>query len=545
MNAANESLAGRRGPLVVALLVLLAVVWIEPFGSSLAEPDETRYAEIPREMLAAGDLVVPRLNGLPYFEKPPLLYWVNAASLRIFGETPWAARLPTRLAGTGTAALVFVAALGAGLATTSAAAAAILFLTAPIGFLFARTNLTDGLLTFFFTATLLAARGAVRRREDGRSWASLAALAGGCAAAAFLTKGLIAIVLPGAIVVAWAAATRRLVTAVRVMFLSPAPFVFAVLVAPWLILAEGRHPGFIQFFFIHEHLQRFATGSAKRTGAVWYFVPVFVLGFLPGLVFFLRGLARSLRPSDESFFFLLWFAIVFVFFSLSGSKLPPYLFPAIPAAAVLAARGLPAEGRRGAWLAQAALATAFTAAVFLVPAVRSEVSRPDVAGILAPALAILVLGSWAAVLFARNARPLAVACVAIGWAAFCAGVSLGWPRMPQARMNGELATAAKAAARERGAPIVGYRDYLNGLSWELKTPIPVADYAGELEPWFEMRPEVRDALYWPKEKFWDLWASGKPVVALVRMKDLVAMMTATPPARVVKWSGRHAIVVNW
>lgn len=542
MTTPDGDFTGRRGPLVVALLVLLAVVWIEPPGSSLAEPDETRYAEIPREMLAAGDLVVPRLNGLPYFEKPPLLYWVNAASLRAFGETAWAARFPTRLAGTGTAALVYVAAQGAGLA---AAPAAILFLAAPIGFLFARTNLTDGLLTFFFAATLLAAREAVRRREQGRRWAAFAALTGACAAAAFLTKGLIAIVLPGAIVVGWAVATRRLATAVRAMLLSPAPAVFAILAAPWLILAERRSPGFLQFFFVHEHLQRFATGSARRPGAFWYFVPVFALGFLPGLVFFLRGARRSLRPSDDGFFFLLWFGIVFVFFSLSGSKLPPYLFPAIPAAAVLAARGLPEEGRRRAWLAQAALTTAFTAALFLVPAVRSEISAPAVAGILAPALAILVLGSWAAVLFASNARPLAVASAAIGWAAFCTGVSLGWPHMPQAKMCSELAAAARAASKERGAPIVGYRDYLNGVSWELKTPIPVADYVGELEPWFETRPEARDAVYWSKDKFWDLWASGKPVVALVRMKDLVGMMTATPPARVVKWSGRHAVVVNW
>ena len=95
------------------------------------------------------------------------------------------------------------------------------------------------------------------------------------------------------------------------------------------------------------------------------------------------------------------------------------------------------------------------------------------------------------------------------------------------------------------APIVGYRDYLNGVSWELKSPIPVADYRGELEPEFERRAEVRDSLVWTAEKFWGLWGSGKPVVALVRMKDLVAMMTATPQARVVKWTNRHAIVVNW
>src|SRR5262252_10203401 len=112
-------------------------------------------------MLATGDFVVPRLNGLPYFEKPPLLYWANAASIRLLGRTPGAARLPTRLAGIGTALLV-VAAAG-GWRRRAGLAAGILLLVSPIGFLLARTTLTDGILTFFFAATLLSARAAILR----------------------------------------------------------------------------------------------------------------------------------------------------------------------------------------------------------------------------------------------------------------------------------------------------------------------------------------------------------------------------------------------
>src|SRR5713101_2902439 len=125
-----------------ALLLLLVPVWIEPSGSWLGEPDEARYAEIPREMLATGDFVIPRLNGVPYFEKPPLLYWCNAASLAVFGQTPWAARLPTRLAGAGT-----VATLAAGVAAAGGLelglAAGILYLACPLGFVFSRVNTTD------------------------------------------------------------------------------------------------------------------------------------------------------------------------------------------------------------------------------------------------------------------------------------------------------------------------------------------------------------------------------------------------------------------
>lgn len=529
--------------LLAALLLLTAVIWLEPAGSFLAEPDETRYAEIPREMLAAGDLLVPRLNGVPYFEKPPLLYWVNAAALRVFGETPWAARLVTRLAGLATMLLVVLAARRGGRGT--GLSAGVLFFAAPMGFLFSRTNLTDGLLTFFFAATLLAGRAAVLRLEQGRAWKAMSALAGAAAAGGFLTKGLAAFVLPGAILLLWSLATRRFLPLLKALVLSPAPLVFLALATPWFLLVERRHPGFLDFFFIREHFQRFATRAAKRPGPIHYFVPVFVLGFLPGLPFFLSGAWKARRRDREGFFFLLWFAVVFGFFSLSQSKLPPYLFPALPAAAVLAAQGLPEGGMRRLWIAQAVLATALATAVLLVPELRAEARRLELVAIVAPALAGLVVASWAAALFAARSPALALTAVAAGWAAFFAGVALGWPRMPQARFSTELASAAREAAAPRQAPIVGYGDYLNGVSWELKSPIPVAAYRGELEPEFETRPEVREALFWSREKFWRLWGSGKPVVALVRMKDLVEMMAATPNARVVRWAQKHAVVANF
>ena len=541
MEAAAERTGGER-VLYAALLLLAAVIVLEPAGSGLAEPDETRYAEIPREMLAAGDLLVPRLNGLPYFEKPPLLYWANAAAFRVLGETPWAARLPTRLAGLGCALLLVFA---AGRRRREGLAAGILLLASPIGFLMARTNLTDGLLTFFFTATLLAGRAAIRRREAGGAWLALAAATGAAAAGAFLTKGLVALALPGAVLFLWCLATGRL-RQLGALIASPATPVFVVLAAPWFLLVERRHPGFLQFFFIHEHIQRFATGAAKRPGPIYYFVPVFLLGFLPGLPFFFAGLRswRKFRREDEdAFFFLLWFLAVFAFFSISKSKLPPYLFPAAPAAAVLAARGL--DGGRRLWIIQAVLATALAAALVFHPATRAEMMRLDLAAIAAPALAILIVLSWAAVLFAGNAPTLALAAVAAGWAAFFGAVVLGWPKLPQARFNAELAAAVRKAAAPSNAALVGYKTYLNGVAWELKTPIPVADYRGELEPEFESRLPVRDALFWPKERFWKLWRSDRPVVALVRMKDLVELMTAAPPARVVRWAGRHAIVANF
>ncbi len=190
------------------------------------------------------------------------------------------------------------------------------------------------------------------------------------------------------------------------------------------------------------------------------------------------------------------------------------------------------------------LATALAAALLFHPVTRAEMMRLDLAAIAAPALAILLVLSWAAVLFAGNGSALALAAVAAGWATFFGAVILGWPKLPQARFNAELAAAVRRSAPPEAA-LVAYKTYLNGLSWELKTAIPVADYLGELEPDFETRPDARDALFWPKERFWQTWKSDRPVIALVRMRDLVELMTAAPPARVVRWAGKHAIVANF
>lgn len=540
MEAARER-SGSERLLLAVLLLLAAVAVLEPKGSGLAEPDETRYAEIPREMLASGDFVVPRLNGLPYFEKPPLLYWVNAAALRAFGPTPWAARLPSRLAGLGTAILVVLAA--GGFRRREGLAAGILLLAAPLGFLMARTNLTDGLLTFFFTATLLAARAAIERRAGGRPWMNLAAWAGAAAAGAFLTKGLIAFALPGLILLVWCTATGRL-RGLLALAASPALPVFAALAAPWFVLVERRHPGFLEFFFIHEHLQRFATAEARRTGPIWYFIPVIAVGFLPGLTFLVAALRRAGRRADEGFFFGLWFAAVFVFFSLSQSKLPPYVFPALPAAAILAGRAAGAATGRRLWIVHAILATALAAALILDPVTRGFLVASRLQGIVAPALAFLVVASWFAVLFAGNAPPLALASLGAGWAALLLSAVIGWPRTLQARFIGELAAAAKREGAPR-VPLVGYREYLKGMSLELGTVTPVVEYIGELEPGFETDDDKRAEIVWSSERFWDLWKSDRPVLALVRLSDLVEMMKAAPPARVVRYAGRHAVVANF
>jgi 4-amino-4-deoxy-L-arabinose transferase-like glycosyltransferase len=531
---------------LVALLLLEGAVWVEPAGSWLAEPDEARYAEIPREMLASGDFVTPRLNGVPYLEKPPLLYWANAAALRLLGLTPWTARLPTRLFGLGTV-LTLLFGTAAIWGTPAGLAAAILYLAAPLGFAFSRVNLTDAPLTFFFTLTLFLARAALLRRDAGRPWVIPSALAGLAGGGGFLSKGLVAVVLPGAILFLWCVATRRMRFLPSLLF-GPVLPVFLLAAAPWFLLAESRNPGFLQFFFIHEHFQRFSTSAAQRPGPIYYFVLIFLAGFLPGVPFFLSSLKKAWRRDQpEALFFLIWFAVVLVFFSLSRSKLPPYLMPAFPAAAALAARAL-FDGRPagpGAWRVSAFLATLLPAFVILDPTARAWVRDFRLAPIAISGFAVLLLGTWAAPQVAKRGAALALGALAAGWTGFAVMAALAWPRVPPATDPHAICAAAAAAVRRDGASVVGYQAYLQNLPLALESPIPLANYVGELEPQFERLPEIREALFWTRERFWSQWRSDKRCAALIRRRDLPEFEASGVPARVLASSPKHLLLSNY
>src|SRR6516225_9640920 len=277
--------------LLSAIAAFAILILLELPGSPLIEPDEARYAEIPREMLAAHDLVTPRLDGMRYYEKPPLLYWANAASFTLLGETPFAARLAARLAAFGTAALIAVS-LGGELGLW----AALILLSAPLSFVLARYNVTDGVLTFAMTLTLVAMRAFLRRRERELPASGALALLGLGAGLAVLAKGLIGIVLPGLVFLLWVAILgewRRL----RELLLSPAPIVFAIVAVPWFVLMERANPGFSQVFFIRA----------------------FIGGFLPWTIPFgawIGGIAgarvrtrAALREHRDELLFALWFLV--------------------------------------------------------------------------------------------------------------------------------------------------------------------------------------------------------------------------------------------
>ncbi|HTV98236.1 MAG TPA: glycosyltransferase family 39 protein [Steroidobacteraceae bacterium] len=321
----------------LGLAALVVVLWFATLGERpLFNTDEGRYAEIPREMLAGGNWIIPHLDGLVYVEKPPLQYWASALSLTLLGENEVGARFYTALCAL---LAVLAAALGArALWGAQAALRTAAMLPSMMLFLLMGQILTlDMSLTFYMTVALAAFLAA--QRAAGGSQRAWMLLAWGASALGVLTKGLVAAAVPAAVLVLYSLYARDF-SPWRRLHAAPGAVLFALIAVPWYWLAARAQPGFLEFFFVHEHLARYLTPSADREQVWWFFVPVCLLGSLPWTLPALRALGRARRRIegfDAALFLRIWVLFVLVFFSLSDSKLIPYVLPLFPALALLTA----------------------------------------------------------------------------------------------------------------------------------------------------------------------------------------------------------------
>jgi hypothetical protein len=369
---------------IVLLLVLPAVLLYPCLAFPLFEPDESRYGEIPREMLQRGDWVTPYLQGEPYLEKPPLLYWITAASFHLFGVHDWAARLPLAL----TVHLCILTTYFFGLRFLGERAAfwgALLVTLAPGFMTIGRLLIIDGLLTALITAALFAAFAAVR--GERLHWGCWLTAAGACGLG-MLSKGPVALVLiaPPLAIHLWLSGKPLPRLGAVAAFLGVA----GAIAVPWYVALCVRSPKFAKEFFVDHNILRFLTPFAHEQG-VWFYIPVMLLGLLPATLFiypFVRFLGTTdptvaaKRPPALSFLLLAggW---CLLFFTLSACKLPTYVLPAFPPLA-LAFGWYLAHGRRSTSRIPAAVTTAAFALLAFVHLVgapwyarwRSPMNRP-------------------------------------------------------------------------------------------------------------------------------------------------------------------------
>jgi 4-amino-4-deoxy-L-arabinose transferase-like glycosyltransferase len=331
----------RRLALVSLALLVFGLLW---FGNleyrDLVDPDEGRYAEIPREMVATGDWVTPRLNDLKYFEKPPLQYWATAAFYRLFGVDEWVGRLWPALAGLAGIALVFAA--GVRLYGWRIGALGALIGTGMVAYvLYAHALTLDMGLTLFQCAAVLGFAVAQRDGATPRERQAWMLGAWAAAAAAVLSKGLVGILLPAAAVGLYTLVHRDFAL-LRRLEAGKGIALFVALCAPWFVAVTARNPEFARFFFWHEHFERFLLPEHHRPGAWWYFLPVLAIGAMPWLGVLVWTAPRWWASEPDARFratrFLaIWCGVVLAFFSASSSKLPPYVLPIFPVLALLIA----------------------------------------------------------------------------------------------------------------------------------------------------------------------------------------------------------------
>lgn len=532
-----------RAGLLAALLAFI-IVWFGVLDHrKIIKPDEGRYAEIAREMVATGDWLTPRLNGIKYFEKPALQYWATATAFKVFGQHEWTARLWPALTGF----LGILLAWWAGRRLFGAEAgmlAAITLATSLLYLAISHFNTLDMGLTFFLEAAVL---GFVLAQRDGRRWMLLAWAA---LALAVLSKGIVALVLTGGTLVLYSLLTRDF-SPWRRLELAPGLPLFLLITAPWFVAVSLANPEFPYFFFIHEHFERFLTTVHQRYQPAWYFVPILLLGALPWTTPALQAFAEAWRRPEKSGFaarrFLaLWCVVVFGFFSASDSKLPSYILPLFPALALLVGDLLSGIGRKALLAHLAIVALVALPCLILAPRVadRADAVTPVAmmgayARWLTVAAAIWLAGALAALALAwRNRRISAI--VMLATASFLAGtgVMLGHENLSRSNSAYWIAAEIKPLVPAQ-TPFYSVGMYDQTLPYYLRRTVTLVEYQDEMafgltqEPW-KWIPSM--------DEFKRLWENQADAFAIMRLGEFDKLREAGLPMTEVARDTRRVIV---
>lgn len=339
----------------VRLLALFILSVLVPLGlRPLWIPDESRYAEIAREMLESGHWVVPQLLGLPYFEKPVAGYWFTAISQGLLGQNLFASRLPVALATALSAVVVGTLAQRMWRDSRTTLIAVLIYLSFGLVAGMAVYITLDPQLALWLNLSLLAFHGATNTRDARRRLAAWAVVGAACGMA-FLTKGFVGWALPVLVAAPYMLWQRRMGELLRYGPL--AVLVAVAIAAPWALAVHRQAPDFWNFFFWNEHVRRFAQADAQHARPFWFYLPVLLAGCVPWLGL-LPAAARNAwaQKKDPNVGFLaIWLVLPLVFFSLSRGKLPTYILPCFTPLALLLARAVARPGDAGAFRTNAAI----------------------------------------------------------------------------------------------------------------------------------------------------------------------------------------------
>ncbi|HVU36482.1 MAG TPA: glycosyltransferase family 39 protein [Opitutaceae bacterium] len=558
---ASATGTGRWSRDLLLLTVAFAALFFFRLGSyPLGNPDEGRNAEIPREMVATGDWVTPKLDGVNYFEKPPLVYWTTGAMLKVFGPSEWSMRASPALFALAGVLLTYAA--GRRLyGRATGMAAAIVLGTSLFYFILAHILVLDMAVSVLMSATLFCfilgvlEPPAPAGKSNLRRWFFYGLYAS--AALATLTKGLIGFLVTGAVMFLWLLVFnewRRL----RPFYLPTGVLLFLAIALPWHVLAALRNPTWFHRYIVYEHFERFLTPAASRVGPWWYFIPIVLAGLFPWVGFLWPAIRTSVTggwagrsANTKAWYLITWVAFIFVFFSYSKSKLPPYILPVFPALAVLIGRWL-AEVPR--WFRDGANPTRSD----------DESAHPlrnglrvfsFVCGLLAVGLVLVVLRPALAKLSLAQAAELRPYVFAMAAVLVIGGIVVPWIAATEGTKRALFATVAtlvlffaalqcaslpeiikpgtKALAlivRERAQPsdrVLDYHEYFHDFTFYARRLVDLVAFKGELEE--EEDPAAqRSGRFMSEADFRTLWTKPGRVFVVARRRDVEGKLFADP-----------------
>lgn len=558
MKALQEQIDSKRAATTIAglLAIFIAVAWLAGIEQrGLFFPDEGRYAEIPREMTASGDWITPRLNGLKYFEKPPLQYWMTAVAFAAFGEDEWTARIMPAILGL--TSILMMAFVGRQLWGRSAGVVAGVVLGSCWAYFLSGQFLTldmtfSACLAFALGAFLLAqAADASRNSRTRWMWAAWLSIAFGV-----LSKGLAALVLPALALCVYSLMARD----VRIwgrLHLVAGVAILAAIALPWFVLVQQRNPEFFDFFVVREHLQRFSDSSHNRPGPWWYYFPILLLGFMPWTPAIIHGLvsvpkaARQGRFNHE-LFCIAWIIAIVVFFSISRSKLPAYVVPVFPALALIAGYRLcdldtsrPSFVIAG-WGTIATGAAVLAGTLWLPGWGKFDSLGPDalqaLVWVYAASSALIIAGVAAIALLRQERIRGALAALMIGsfgfWYLLSAYMHEVDGNYSSERLIEELTDDTKPF--HASAPVYSVAQFDHSIPFYLGRTVTLVATRGELGPGIDAEPQKAIATI---EQFAATWtASAGPAFALLPLRTYEELRRSGLPMKVLIRDRRLVVV---
>ncbi|MCG2583044.1 glycosyltransferase family 39 protein [Massilia sp. TS11] len=521
---------------------------------ALVPPDEGRYAEMAREMFANGDWITTRLNGIKYFEKPPLQTWMNALSFAAFGLGEWQARL-----WTGVCAILGVLLTGyTGRRVFNQRVGFYAALVLGSCFYWVACGQIDSLdmsLSAMMTIALCALLLAQRDNADARQRCHWMLVCWAGMALAVLAKGLIGIVIPGAVLVLYTLATRDWGLWTR-LHLGKGLLLFFAIAAPWFVLVARINPEQPHFFFVHEHFERFLLKEHHREGPWYTFFVLLAIGAVPWLGVLLQSLRHGLQREHTRFrprlMLFIWLVFIVLFFTKSSSKLPGYILPVFPALALLTAGYLEQGSRRSRMLTGVLTALAGVVLLALVPNMGRFAYYPaDLhllqawqPWVLAAGFIALAGGAFATLAARQLQRDLGVVALAIAGFGATQLVLAGSDGYGRLRSGIDMVPVIQAEATP-ATPIYSVAIYEQSLTFYLRRTVTLVNYVDEFRFGLEQEPgraiaRIEDwASQWRAQA-----AAGQKALAIISPEAYAKMQAQDLPMRLLARDTRRLVIAN-